>query len=224
MLLTLISTFSTYFSNEYSLETNINTVINIGSDIDNYYLLNSYFNNFNSRTLYTTKSNLNILIESCIYSNCYYTGYGGAIYYSCSLNGGFVLNKVCAYRCSVSTTNGGLFAFISTSTISKNICDFSSIIFCAHFWDNIYFPLWLLNGYQEYLNSNCSYNLCYGGSGLRQESYNTCLIKFNSLINNSGSGYGINWFIYGNNNFAQTFYCNFLNPSSLNCLDRKSVV
>ena len=107
---------------------------------ENFYLLNSFFNSFQSETSGSIlnliiSSNINLLIESCLFSNCSSSSNkGGAICFDC-ISGSFVLFKVCGYYCDLGSsiwTTGGIFSYSLTSNSKIHQCLLTTISKCSY--------------------------------------------------------------------------------------------
>ena len=179
-----------------------------------FSFLNGFSNNGGSIS-FSLNLNVNILIETCLFWDCFTSlANGGAIYISTTL-GSLSLDRVCAYSCMITSgsTNHGQFIFLSQGTNMKSEINFSSAQKCAPLIVESHSCIYLINGFQIINNLNLSHNKAASISGIRLSPTRYSTIFYSSLNNNSASQTRC---IELNSNYHEFFYLNIVeNTQSL---------
>ena len=207
LFIILINSSFTDFYNENYLENSSNLNIYIINQ-NNYYIHNSFFIFFNSRSIYLSTSNINSVIEYCSFFNITSnTDSGSGIYFECSINGSCVLNCLCGVYCyNVGThqTYWGQFAMIKTSEKLMNKGQYLSISYCSPKNDISQASINFWQGIINVNNINSSRNYCYiVGSLVIQYSTNSTE-KFNNIVNNNVSYIVLIYFVSAEGKFMNS--------------------
>jgi len=129
-----------------------------------------------------TQNSLVLSISNVVFYNCEVSNsnYGGAIYFS-SLNSN--LKMVCAYRCK-----GYYYHFALLETLENNNVEYLSMSLCCYSKSTFY-SIALVNGYQKFDNSNCSFNYAAECSGLSIFQQKSLSSSFCNMYSNDVSGF-----------------------------------
>ena len=213
-MLFFVSTFFDYFGIDLSSSTCINSQITISNA--NFYIFHCFFlslsGNSNGGALYCSSSNLNILIEECIFESCILTsGYGGAFYISITTNGKFIINKVCGTLCmSPSYIPFGYINYPTNSiinttylSISKSISSSSTHLFVIE------------NSKINQKGFNTSFNDLYTVSGFTFNNPSLSNISYSTISNNKEIGY-LTIYFHGGSGPVYFSYTNIINNFHLN--------
>ena len=185
-----------------------------------YNLFNILFLNLDSTTQnggaisFSISASMFFKLSFCTFLNCRSSsGFGGAIWFNCTNNGGINFNKICANYCYCGNTHF-LFAFISCSDISNNFFEYVSITKCYIVKSQYHYPLRMDRNNIEIKSINESFNICHWVSGLLIIGKNiSSFIKYSSFISNDSSY--INIYISTFLSFNLSF-CNIIKNNSPN--------
>ena len=215
MLLFLFKSFYNFFGIEINeLECKNEQFNNLNNNI--YIFECQFFNLINlnkGSSIYIETNNLNLLIESCLFSNCK-SFQGGAIYCICISNGGIVLNKICGFNCSTLNIESYQFSFTKVTSIEK-IHTFNLISITKNI-NNGYHSLLLDSGNQLIESLNTSYNFINRVSGIYFLNPNSFIIDRITSFNNSDIDGSNVAFSSSNTNNGFIFTSNFINNYNLN--------
>jgi hypothetical protein len=159
-----------------------------------------------------------LLIEQSSFISCRISsGYGGAIYFDSRTYGECVLNRVCGFNCS-STSSGytqGAYSniFVKDNIANKNHVNDSSITHCMPECTNSHVTLIIHYGKVLSPSVNLTNNVCYCYSAVYYcgvTGTDTCYVSYNSIVNNTANSYNCIWFHNsGSSNCMDS--CNILN-------------
>lgn len=144
----------------------------------------SGLNSINGGGLYCSIDASKLLIENSVFKFCTASNVGGAIYYSSS-TGASILNRVCGYRCSDSSTDyhhAGQFYYILTSNTLNNTGQFLSVSKCHYQFGEKYAVFINKYGFQMHKHMNSSWNGLYYYSGMKLMSGNNAFISYSTII------------------------------------------
>jgi len=170
------------------------------SCLSRYHNYNSQFYiqdcSFNSLTVYSGHGGAiyhdtdysNCVIEDCLFYQCKCTLHGGGVYMIPS-KGGAVVNRVCASDCYCgsdgSTSYYGQFVYSLSMSTSKNIIQYTSVIFSSPITPSYRrSPIYLNNGQVIVRNVNSSNNWLRDYGGIHIQNANSLSINYTSLSNN----------------------------------------
>jgi hypothetical protein len=156
------------------------------------------------------------LVESSSFFTCTAnSGYGGAIYFSNTMNGQSVLHEVCGNDCCSTTANCQfVYTYVKDTSSSKNYANYSSIARCVNDNVNSWSTFYINYGKNCCPSVNVSMNKCGFGSGVYcypypDSNYVTCSFTYSSFADNNAT---LNNCIYFDRNNAQyeIKYCNII--------------
>lgn len=190
MKLSIYSSYSDFYSFNISPNENINNTIVFNN---NFYILFCFFSNLivsnaNGGAIQCSNVESKVLIEFSSFYKCVVNnGYnGGAIYYNCP-NGQNNLNKVCASNCETFSSTwyeGGHFIYSLSNNNYLHQLLYTSLTECSKSSKSYCCSYVLLNGNQNFKNSNSSFNFAYVQSGGHFRSSNPTFVYYSIYSNN----------------------------------------
>ena len=179
------NSYSDYFTGTYTSYIGYNSIKITG--LTHFWVYLSKFYSLSNHAIYiytsgTTRAHL--VVEICLFHNCYSTYRGGAIYYAVD-NGGSVLNKVCGTNCySTEATYWGQFSRICTINDNKNYCFLSTFAYNFGFSGSRIGSLIFWGGIQQIYNINSSYHYLSRISGFSSYLPYSLDFKYCTIVNN----------------------------------------
>jgi len=157
-----------------------------------------FFSSLSNRAIFVSSSSMyNVLVEQCVFSKINHQGInGGAIYFSCTNQGGFVLKGSCGYETSAGANSNGIFLFSATSSSGINKVLFSTVAYSIDPTINCLGPIWLDYGKQNCQNVNVSYCLAYKITGIAFKNSNNGVSSFLTVVHTYTPFWNVLWFAF----------------------------
>ena len=211
----LKSNFYEFFNENYELNScNINRITNFGT---NFYILYCIFQNFSiigkGSTIFLNQFSTNFLIEYSSFYFCSSSDIGGAIFFETTLNGGFILNKICSYYCFTGISKYGQFFYSSLNNLNLNQINYLSISFCSPNHDiDRRDPFRQSGGNQKQFGINSSFNKAFYNNAFVVIYSTKFESKFNTFSNNIGKNNHASLLFQSSNGFLNN--SNIINSTS----------
>jgi len=182
------------FSNFYP-GNNVSPISKVNSrqPFNDIYLYDCAFSgmteySYGSVVFYETKQPILMLIENCLFNNCFASQKGGAIYFFCE-DGGSILSKNCVKDCSTPGGDAytGQFAYVYCSFTKNNSVFLTTVMNCAPSSNAGRSPIYLYRG--KIVNQDSNYSKGYGfaSSSITIILPNEGKIQFTTVISTTSS-------------------------------------
>jgi hypothetical protein len=166
----------------------------------NIHILNCLFRSITSTSdggaLYCSTSVTCLLVESSSFFSCKTSAQGGAIHFSNTGSGQFVLYEVCGNDCCTTGSTSGQFSLVNaqSSASSKNYINYSSIVRCVNENSNAQYMLYQQKGKFCCPSVNVSMNKCFSRSGVYcaptgDSSSVICSLSYSTFTDNNATGH-----------------------------------
>ena len=187
----------------------INSQILYSTSFLSYEIKNCHIFSFTNKAVFLSSSlNIELLCQDTLFFECSSNSNGGALFFSGGTNSKSMIQRICGYKCFLTTIGQGSFFSITTGTFNENFAFFISYSYCSDINRDIDGSSRLVKGYQNFSYCNSSNNFIYYRSGFNFRETTKSECKFTTISNCYSSKWTILELHEGISNLS---YINFIN-------------